>query len=201
MRTAAAPIQQSAPSLPLRALPAVLQHMERFPQGLPPEVVKRIVWQLLHALEFMHSERQQGDTPAGSCFAIQRPGGWQREERPPYLPPSTAAGRRVIHRDIKPENILLSQAGILKLCDFGFARPLMDGDARASSDGGVRYSEYVATRWYRAPELLLGAGQCCGPGVDIWAVGGCCWWWGHPVSPAHSPGPVSSLQLLPALPR
>jgi cyclin-dependent kinase-like len=82
----------------------------------------------------------------------------------------------VIHRDIKPENILLSEAGILKLCDFGFARQLLDGDSSGGccSGGAPQYSEYVATRWYRAPELLLGAGQCCGPEVDIWAVGGCC---------------------------
>ena len=77
------------------------------------------------------------------------------------------AGKRVIHRDIKPENILLNGAGILKLCDFGFAR-LMH-----SADAGQRYSEYVATRWYRSPELLLGAGQYSGPEVDIWAIGGC----------------------------
>jgi len=39
------------------------------------------------------------------------------------------------------------------------------------SGEGQRYSEYVATRWYRSPELLLGAGQYSGPEVDIWAIG------------------------------
>lgn len=54
---------------------------------------------------------------------------------------------QIIHRDIKPENILVSQSGITKLCDFGFARTL-------AAPGDV-YTDYVATRWYRAPELVL----------------------------------------------
>lgn len=48
----------------------------------------------------------------------------------------------VMHRDIKPENILLEDEKI-KLCDFGFARPLSSDD-KAPTD-------YVATRWYRSP--------------------------------------------------
>lgn len=67
----------------------------------------------------------------------------------------------IIHRDIKPENILISKNGALKLCDFGFARTM--------SIGG-KYTDYVATRWYRAPELLVGDVEY-GKGVDIWAVG------------------------------
>ncbi|NWQ99052.1 CDKL2 protein, partial [Paradoxornis webbianus] len=68
----------------------------------------------------------------------------------------------IIHRDIKPENILVSQSGIVKLCDFGFARPL--------AGSGEAYTEYVATRWYRAPELLVGDSKYGRP-VDVWAVG------------------------------
>lgn len=68
----------------------------------------------------------------------------------------------VIHRDIKPENLLIGGSDELRLCDFGFARPL--------GGQGARYSDYVATRWYRAPELLVGDTQY-GKGVDIWAVG------------------------------
>lgn len=67
-----------------------------------------------------------------------------------------------IHRDVKPENILITKTGQLKLCDFGFARVLTGpGDA---------YTDYVATRWYRAPELLVGDTQY-GPPVDVWAIG------------------------------
>ncbi|NXQ18248.1 CDKL2 protein, partial [Peucedramus taeniatus] len=68
----------------------------------------------------------------------------------------------IIHRDIKPENILVSQSGIVKLCDFGFARPL--------ATSGEVYTDYVATRWYRAPELLVGDSKYGRP-VDVWAVG------------------------------
>ena len=55
---------------------------------------------------------------------------------------------QIIHRDIKPENILVSGEGTLKLCDFGFSRTLVE----PTTDD---LTEYVATRWYRAPELLL----------------------------------------------
>lgn len=57
---------------------------------------------------------------------------------------------QIIHRDIKPENVLVSQGGVVKLCDFGLARSMA-----APADGGA-YTDYVATRWYRAPELLVG---------------------------------------------
>nr|XP_036871967.1 cyclin-dependent kinase-like 3 isoform X2 [Manis javanica] len=68
----------------------------------------------------------------------------------------------IIHRDIKPENILVSQSGIIKLCDFGFARTL-------AAPGDI-YTDYVATRWYRAPELVL-KDTSYGKPVDIWALG------------------------------
>ena len=55
--------------------------------------------------------------------------------------------QQIIHRDIKPENILVSGEGMVKLCDFGFARTL--------AEPTDTLTEYVATRWYRAPELLL----------------------------------------------
>uniref|UniRef100_A0A3B3XQE0 Protein kinase domain-containing protein n=1 Tax=Poecilia mexicana TaxID=48701 RepID=A0A3B3XQE0_9TELE len=67
-----------------------------------------------------------------------------------------------IHRDVKPENILLTKSGVIKLCDFGFARILTGPEDD--------YTDYVATRWYRAPELLVGDTQY-GPPVDVWAVG------------------------------
>jgi cyclin-dependent kinase-like len=70
--------------------------------------------------------------------------------------------KNCIHRDVKPENILLSKEGVVKLCDFGFAR-LLTGP-------GDEYTDYVATRWYRAPELLVGD-TVYGPPVDIWAIG------------------------------
>ncbi|XP_030609701.1 uncharacterized protein LOC115797301 [Archocentrus centrarchus] len=72
--------------------------------------------------------------------------------------------QNIIHRDIKPENILISQEGVVKLCDFGFARTVA-----LTTEGGV-YTDYVATRWYRAPELLVGDIKYSKP-VDVWALG------------------------------
>jgi len=69
----------------------------------------------------------------------------------------------ILHRDIKPENLLLSKNGVIKICDFGFAR-LMDPEATAV------YTDYVSTRWYRAPELLVGDANYGKP-VDVWAIG------------------------------
>ncbi|CAF0809299.1 unnamed protein product [Adineta ricciae] len=69
----------------------------------------------------------------------------------------------IIHRDIKPENLLISKSFVLKLCDFGFAR-FCNGQASADY-----YTNYVATRWYRSPELLVGSAY--GKSVDIWACG------------------------------
>lgn len=56
----------------------------------------------------------------------------------------------LIHRDIKPENILLSEDKNVKLCDFGVASALPSKTCNGLTD-------YVATRWYRSPVLLLGA--------------------------------------------
>jgi cell cycle related kinase len=68
-----------------------------------------------------------------------------------------------MHRDLKPANLLISAEGRLKIADFGLSRIYND-------DGGRQYSHQVATRWYRAPELLYGARNYT-EGVDLWAVG------------------------------
>ena len=68
----------------------------------------------------------------------------------------------IIHRDIKPENLLIHDNLKLKLCDFGFARTLKSNKEKLT--------DYVATRWYRSPELLLSDGFY-GPEVDYWAIG------------------------------
>ncbi|CAG0879108.1 unnamed protein product [Cyprideis torosa] len=97
------------------------------------------------------------DHPKGLDSSIVREYTWQILRGIDYI-----HSQNVIHRDIKPENLLVSKQGILKICDFGFARPL--------ATRGESCTDYVATRWYRAPELLVGDTKY-GKEVDIWAVG------------------------------
>ena len=73
-----------------------------------------------------------------------------------------------MHRDVKPENILISEDETVRLCDFGFARST-EVDADSDMSG---FSNYVATRWYRSPELLVSCEY--GPAVDVWAIGTAC---------------------------
>ena len=63
----------------------LLEVLEEKPTGLDPDYIRKIIYQLLKAIQYCHK-----------CD--------------------------IVHRDIKPENLLVSRAGILKLCDFGFAR-------------------------------------------------------------------------------
>ncbi|RIB00823.1 kinase-like domain-containing protein, partial [Gigaspora rosea] len=68
----------------------------------------------------------------------------------------------IFHRDMKPENILISTKKIiLKVGDFGLARDIKSKPP---------YTEYVSTRWYRAPEVLLRSNSYSSP-IDLWAVG------------------------------
>ncbi|CAG9332141.1 CDKL2_5 [Blepharisma stoltei] len=106
----------------------ILSELEAHQNGLNPNQVKKIMYQLISAIKYCHSHN-------------------------------------IIHRDIKPENLLLTQNGVLKLCDFGFARTL------ATLNG--KYTDYVSTRWYRAPELLVGDNEY-GKEVDVWSIGCIC---------------------------
>lgn len=103
----------------------ILEELENNPRGLQPMEIKKYMWQLIRATDFIHQHS-------------------------------------AIHRDIKPENLLISKHGVLKICDFGFARQL------CGSEGP--FTDYVSTRWYRAPELLVGDAKYS-RAIDVWAIG------------------------------
>ncbi|KAK5974609.1 Serine/threonine-protein kinase ICK, partial [Trichostrongylus colubriformis] len=65
------------------------------------------------------------------------------------------------HRDMKPENIMCNGTELVKIADFGLAR-----EVRSKPP----YTDYVSTRWYRAPEILLRSTSYNSP-IDIWALG------------------------------
>ncbi|OQR67603.1 extracellular signal-regulated kinase 1/2-like [Tropilaelaps mercedesae] len=71
----------------------------------------------------------------------------------------------VLHRDLKPSNLLLNTTCDLKICDFGLARV-----ADPNHDHTGFLTEYVATRWYRAPEIMLNS-KGYTKSIDIWSVG------------------------------
>src|ERR1700759_17340 len=62
----------------------------------------------------------------------------------------------VLHRDLKPGNLLVNADCELKICDFGLARGYTPGSGTSRAAGNQGFmTEYVATRWYRAPEIML----------------------------------------------
>lgn len=68
----------------------------------------------------------------------------------------------ILHRDLKPNNLLINKDGVLKIGDFGLVKSFGSPDRPMTN--------HVVTRWYRAPELLLGATKYS-YNVDMWAVG------------------------------
>ncbi|OWZ45106.1 extracellular signal-regulated kinase 1/2 [Cryptococcus neoformans c45] len=75
----------------------------------------------------------------------------------------------IIHRDLKPSNLLLNANCDLKVCDFGLARSTQTAFPAEGNNQGFM-TEYVATRWYRAPEVMLSF-RMYTKSIDVWSVG------------------------------
>jgi len=75
----------------------------------------------------------------------------------------------IVHRDLKPANLLVNANCDLKVCDFGLARSVKAAGSEGGKDVGMM-TEYVATRWYRAPEIMLSF-KMYTKAIDVWAVG------------------------------
>lgn len=76
----------------------------------------------------------------------------------------------LVHRDLKPSNILIDSKCRIKLADFGLARSMGEGGVAVNNGKDGMMTDYVATRWYRAPEILLGSSRYT-LGVDMWSTG------------------------------
>lgn len=74
---------------------------------------------------------------------------------------------RVFHRDLKPSNILINAECDLRIVDFGLSRAALD----YQEPDLVFWTDYVATRWYRAPELMMAGTSNYTTAIDMWSIG------------------------------
>lgn len=72
----------------------------------------------------------------------------------------------ILHRDLKPRNLLVNSNCDLKICDFGLAR----ADIPYFQTQSAVMTDYIATRWYRAPEVIL-SWKRYSTAIDVWSVG------------------------------
>ncbi len=123
--------------------PTDLNNVIKSPQRLTKDHVEYVMLQIFRATAYMHS-----------------------------------AG--IMHRDIKPANILINEECDIKICDFGLARlvPSEALEAAENTSSQTRnqsattdMTEYVATRWYRAPELFLRCKNAVDKPIDMWGIG------------------------------
>lgn len=64
---------------------------------------------------------------------------------------------KVVHRDLKPSNVCVNQDCSVKITDFGLARVIRPPNPKKQSTKPMIMTDYIATRWYRPPEIVLGS--------------------------------------------
>ncbi|KAG2448690.1 hypothetical protein HYH02_006046 [Chlamydomonas schloesseri] len=162
--------------------------MERRPHGiLPADMAKLVAWQLLRALEHCHKQGVVHRDVKPANVLLGQPTALTTTSSPPTTATAAPAARSGQHQ---PDSPVPRGAGLLvKLCDFGLARylsmPVGGAVLGARSGGGSvaatgphadreqrlgGLTDYVVTRWYRAPEVIIS----CEPydtAVDIWSFG------------------------------
>jgi serine/threonine protein kinase len=72
----------------------------------------------------------------------------------------------ILHRDLKPRNLLVNSNCDLKICDFGLSKAEIPEFTHINS----HMTEYITTRWYRAPEVLL-SWHKYSAAIDVWSIG------------------------------
>ncbi|XP_059470396.1 cyclin-dependent kinase 20-like [Neocloeon triangulifer] len=157
-------------------------YLRRPDEEVPIQILREI--KLLQKVQCKYVIKLLEVLPQGICFVLvfeYMPTGLAEMIKDPQSPLTEAQIKRylemllqgveylhsqyIMHRDLKPANLLISYKGVLKIADLGQAR-LFDLKANEKRP----YSHQVASRWYRAPELLYGA-KIYTEAVDIWAVG------------------------------
>ena len=115
--------------------------------------------------------RVAGTTPAYTASCPEPPLPVPAEAAPPRARRRYMHSAELVHRDMKPSNLLLNSECLMKVADFGLARSLLQGEVQgAGGSTNPILTDYVATRWYRAPEILLGSTRY-GKAVDMWSLG------------------------------
>ncbi|KAK6997941.1 MAPK/MAK/MRK overlapping kinase [Biomphalaria glabrata] len=114
---------------------------------IPERKIKNYMYQLLKSIDHMHREVLPEDSVKRYMYQLVKSVDHMHRNG-------------IFHRDVKPENILIKE-DLLKLADFGSCRSIYSKQP---------YTEYISTRWYRAPECLLTDGYYTYK-MDIWSVG------------------------------
>ena len=120
---------------------------------LQPSQIKLYMKQLLEGTEYMHRV----------CFP-------SFSDLKCEMLTAVAGQNHILHRDMKAANLLISNDGSLRIADFGLARAFLPENRGGREGKDRKYTNCVVTRWYRPPELLLGARHYGGE-VDIWGIG------------------------------